>query len=152
MNNIFPNGHISLLERANGYVRSMAAAGEKISADIDRYMPVADRIKQLFENPEKSPTALLCYDDLIAVQAMRLIRERSLRVPEDVAVLSFNDSVIAHEDHMNITSVRLPIEKVGESAANSLLQRLENSDRPHKAIMHKGEIVVRGSTEMLRKN
>ena len=152
VDNTFFNGHISLHERVNGYVRSMAAAGAKISPDNGKYMPVADRIEQLFKNPEKSPTALLCYDDLIAVEVIHLLRERNLNIPKDVGVVSFNDSVQAREDHMNITSVHLPIEKVGESAASFLLQRLENPDISRQVIKHKGKLVVRGSTEMLRRN
>ncbi len=151
VNNAFFNGHISLQERLAGYVRSMAAAGARISAGNGKYMPVADRIEQLFRNPDESPTALLCYDDLLAVEVIQLLRKRSLRVPKDVSVVSFNDSPQADENHMNITSVHLPIEKVGESAATLLLQRLLKSDIPRKVIKHKGELVVRGSAESVGK-
>ncbi len=129
----------------------MAAAGARISPDNGKYMPVSDRIEQLFNDADRSPRAVLCYDDLLAVEVIQLLRKRGLEVPKDVSVLSFNDSAQADENHMNITSIHLPIEKVGESAATFLLQRLANSDIPRQVIKHKGELVVRGSAKMVPK-
>lgn len=72
--------------------------------------------------------ALFAANDLTAAGALRVLRERGLRVPEDVAVVGFDDMLpVAEQTDPPLTTVRQDIEEMGRLMARLLLRRL---DRP----------------------
>ena len=101
---------------------------------------------QLYSNNGESPTALLCYDDEIAEEAIEALAARGLNVPDDVSIVSFNDSSTGRNRGVSLTTMRLPIMQVGQAAGKVLLERIEDEELPYKVIKHKGELIVRGST------
>jgi LacI family transcriptional regulator len=94
--------------------------------------------------PGPRATALVCDDDIIAAGACKAVRRLGLRVPEDVSVTGFDDLALATALEPELTTVRLPAERVGERGMSALLavldgQRPESGDLPVS-------LVVRGST------
>lgn len=73
---------------------------------------------------DTSPWAVISANDDMAVQAMTLLREYGLRVPEDVIVVGFDDSVAAQNLDVPLTTVRQPTQAIGRRALEMLLQRL----------------------------
>lgn len=69
-------------------------------------------------------TALLAYNDQIAFQLIRMLTERNIRVPEDVSVISIDDSDLARHSEVPITSLPHPKENLGKKAAETLLQMI----------------------------
>jgi len=107
-------------------------------------MPVAQRIEQLLA--DKPPTGLVCYNDEIALQAMRELHARKLAVPTDVSTVSIDD--IGYVDTMlpALTTVRMPMVEMGEQAAALILGRInEDRDDPRRVVLA-GELIVREST------
>ena len=91
-------------------------------------------------------TALFAYNDSLAIGAIRAIHEAGLRVPEDISVVGFDDIVSAAYCNPALTTVRQPLEKMGEIAARTLLDRIENRNTYVPEIAIEPEFVIRKST------
>jgi LacI family transcriptional regulator len=91
------------------------------------------------------PDAIVTCNDNIAVGAYRAIHDLGLRIPEDVAVASFNDISVAQFLNPPLTTVRLPAEEIGETAIELLLERIAGRE-PAKRINLASQIVWRAST------
>jgi DNA-binding LacI/PurR family transcriptional regulator len=90
-------------------------------------------------------TALFAFNDNSAIAAMSAIQETGLRVPEDVSIIGFDDIQLASYSSPTLTTVRQPLEKMGEIAARTLLDRIAN--RSYVAeIAVEPELIVRQST------
>jgi DNA-binding LacI/PurR family transcriptional regulator len=101
--------------------------------------------KQLLSRKEPF-TALFGYNDNSAIGAIRAIHEAGLRVPEDISVVGFDDVQSAAFANPGLTTVRQPLQKMGEIAARTLLDWIENRDGYVPEIMIEPEFVVRQST------
>ena len=91
-------------------------------------------------------TALFAYNDISAIGSIRAFQEAGLQVPKDVSVVGFDDIRIAVHNNPSLTTVRQPLEKMGEIAARTLLKRLEDHGSWVPKIAIEPELVVRDST------
>jgi DNA-binding LacI/PurR family transcriptional regulator len=91
-------------------------------------------------------TALFAYNDISAIGAIRAFQEAGLRVPEDISVVGFDDIQIALHNNPSLTTVRQPLQKMGEIAARTLLKRIEEREDGVPEIAIEPEFVVRNST------
>jgi LacI family repressor for deo operon, udp, cdd, tsx, nupC, and nupG len=78
--------------------------------------------------PGPRPTALVCDDDVLAAGACKAVRRLGLRVPEDLSVTGFDDLALATALEPELTTVRLPAERVGERGMSALLAVLEGRE------------------------
>lgn len=104
--------------------------------------PVA---KQLLSR-QKPFTALFAYNDISAIGAIRAIQEQGLRVPQDISVMGFDDIPGANFYSPSLTTVRQPLNRMGEVAAQALLDRIEGKKEYLPEIAIEPELVVREST------
>jgi LacI family transcriptional regulator, galactose operon repressor len=95
---------------------------------------------------KKPFTALFAYNDISAIGAVRAIHEQGLRVPHDVSVMGFDDIPGAAFHTPSLTTVRQPLTRMGEVAAQSLLERIEGRKEYPAEIAIEPELVVREST------
>ena len=95
---------------------------------------------------KKPFTALFGYNDISAIGAMRAFQEAGLRVPEDVSVIGFDDITTATFCIPALTTVRQPLIKMGQIAAQTLLDRIEGNGEYMREIAVEPEFVVRNST------
>jgi DNA-binding LacI/PurR family transcriptional regulator len=96
---------------------------------------------------QKRPfTALVSFNDIAAIGAIRGFRDYSLRVPEDISVVGFDDIQGAAYHNPSLTTIRQPLRNMGTTAARLLLQRLRNpkEEASHVAIVP--ELIIREST------
>jgi len=91
-------------------------------------------------------TALFAYNDVSAIGAIRAIREAGLRVPEDISVVGFDDIREAAYHVPSLTTVRQPLRKMGEIAAQILIERIEGRRNHLTDVAITPELVVREST------
>jgi DNA-binding LacI/PurR family transcriptional regulator len=91
------------------------------------------------------PTAVCCYNDMTAMGAMRAIRARGLRVPEDVSVTGFDDLFFAEYLEPPLTTVRQPMRRMGQMAMENLLKLMSGEDSVAQ-VKVEAELIVRGST------
>lgn len=118
-------------QRYLGYLQAMDAAGYSVTdsrmvwIDTDESKQLAYCMDKILNRLE-SCTALFCYNDQIAFQLVRLLGDRGIRVPEDVALISIDDSDLAIHSEVQITSLPHPKEKLGAKAAELLLRMIDN--------------------------
>jgi DNA-binding LacI/PurR family transcriptional regulator len=91
-------------------------------------------------------TALFAYNDNSAIAAVRVFRDAGLRVPEEVSVVGFDDIQAATYTSPMLTTVRQPLNKMGEIAARTILDRIEDHGEYVSEIAIEPEFVVRQST------
>ncbi len=97
---------------------------------------------ELLNNPNP-PTAFFGEDFMIA-GALRAIKERGLRVPEDISLIGINDVPLISSLEPPISSIRLPMEKLGETAARVLI-KLIRGEKVKKEISMSGTFILRDS-------
>jgi DNA-binding LacI/PurR family transcriptional regulator len=97
----------------------------------------------LLDQPDR-PTALFAYDDVLAVGVLKAVRERGLRVPEDLAVVGFDDSDLAVA--LDLTTVRQPFEESGRAGGQLLLDRMQNATVPRRHLTLDLTLVPRATT------
>jgi DNA-binding LacI/PurR family transcriptional regulator len=91
-------------------------------------------------------TALFAYNDNSAIGSIRALQEAGFRVPEDISVVGFDDIQSAAYVYPALTTVRQPLKKMGELAARTLLDGIEERAKYVPEITVEPEFVVRSST------
>jgi DNA-binding LacI/PurR family transcriptional regulator len=97
-------------------------------------------------NRKEPFTAMVCYDDIAAIGAIRAIRDHGLRVPEDISVMGFDDIQTASYYNPSLTTIRQPLHQMGAAAARILLQRIRGSGDVPKDLPVLPELIIREST------
>lgn len=95
----------------------------------------------------ESPTAVTCYNDLVAMGLCQALAEQGLRCPEDVSVIGFDDIKFCESFSVPLTSVRVPKFEMGDLAAQMLIRHIESNQAvtPRKVYLD-ARLVVRRST------
>jgi DNA-binding LacI/PurR family transcriptional regulator len=91
-------------------------------------------------------TALFAYNDISAIGSIRAFQEAGFQVPKDISVVGFDDIRMAVHNNPSLTTVQQPLQKMGEIAARTLLDRIEGHEEWIPEIVIEPEIVVRNST------
>lgn len=89
------------------------------------------------------PDALICGNDLIALGAIDAVLERGLRIPEDVAVIGYDDMSFASSPLVQLTTVHAPREQMGVAAVRVLLDRVEDPESPVQTVILPHRLVAR---------
>jgi LacI family transcriptional regulator len=93
----------------------------------------------------RRPDAVFAASDIMAIGALRALREAGLRVPEEVAVVGFDDLPQAARSEPPLTTVRQPTYRLGTTTVDSLLDLLDYPDSSPRRIVLPTELVVRAS-------
>src|SRR5580700_10049434 len=91
-------------------------------------------------------TALVCYNDVSAIGAIRAMMDRGLRVPTDISVVGFDDIQGAAFHNPSLTTIRQPLAQMGVVAARILLQRIRGQATFPNMVPIMPELVIREST------
>jgi LacI family transcriptional regulator len=92
------------------------------------------------------PTAIICVNDITAVGALRELRERGLRVPEDVSVTGFDNVQLSEFCSPALTTVHIPRERIGHIICDYLIPRPDQPAASEHEIVIDPELMVREST------
>lgn len=96
---------------------------------------------------QKRPfTALVSFNDIAAIGAIRAFRDHHLRVPEDVSIVGFDDIQGAAYHNPSLTTIRQPLHNMGTTAARILLQRLRGQKDYPDQVAIVPELIIREST------
>jgi LacI family transcriptional regulator len=90
--------------------------------------------------------AVFAHNDLSAAGAIQAVREAGRRMPQDVAVVGFDDLPLAATTEPPLTSVRQPLREMGEAAARMLLAHFDGAPLPTSPTVIPTTFTVRGST------
>jgi len=90
-------------------------------------------------------TALVCYNDMVALGVMQGCRAANLRIPEDISITGFDDIPEASRTSPSLTTIRIDRSHLGEQMMARLLDTLEKKEFPTERIVWTGELVIRQS-------
>ena len=102
--------------------------------------------RRIAMSPDAKFTAMVCFNDLAALGAVRAIREHRLHVPEDISVVGFDDIQAAAFLNPSLTTVRQPLRSMGATAAKILLRRIRAQGADPEMVPVLPELVIREST------
>ncbi len=145
--------------RWNGVCRAAATLGVRIQPELTVQLQAGSSCpgpsvpEEGYENAQKllargRPfTALVAFNDISAIGAVRAFHDAGLRVPEDVSVVGFDDIQATAYLTPRLTTVRQPLRRMGEIAAEQLLARISNGRRQGaEQILVDPEFIMREST------
>jgi len=148
----YVNGESSMeaaRQRMRGYRQALAAAGAPFDPDLVRegnWQPLsgyaATRALMALDRP---PTAIFCANDLMAVGAYEALRELGLKIPDDVAVMGYDDREIAEHLHPPLSTVLLPHFEMGALAAEWLIEAASRPPTRPRRIRVECPVVMRKS-------
>lgn len=92
------------------------------------------------------PTGIVIIDDMHALHALTILREREIKVPEEVSVISFNNTVIADFSNPGLTSVDTQVFQLGYESARCLIEEIKDPTIYKKSVIIPTSIVERKST------
>ncbi len=90
--------------------------------------------------------AVFVASDSMAIAAMQAIKDSGRRVPDDVAVIGFDDLPTARESRPSLSTVRQPIQAMGREMVRLLLQQIKDPGSAPDEVIFATELVLRGST------
>ena len=140
-------------ERRTGYRQALEEAG--LAFDPALVVPGTGRIgggeralAVMRELPEM-PTAVFCYNDMTAIGLLMAVREAGLSVPEDLAIVGFDDIPSASYVHPRLTTISQPKRKMGKRAVKMVLSLMDDAserDNEISSVTVRGKLVVRESS------
>jgi LacI family transcriptional regulator len=136
-------------DRLRGYREAHQAASlpvdESLVRDGNFHQPLAyERTRELLALPE-APTAIFASNDVSAFGVMDAVRDASLRIPEHVSVIGFDDIPGAQTTNPALTTVRQPLREMGKSATCMLFELIEDPTRALERIELPTELIVRST-------
>ena len=137
-------------ERRRGYLDALAASGIAVRKDLMRAGDFKQESGRVLAHElldlRKPPTALFVCNNLMTVGALAAFHQRGLRVPQEVALVGFDDLPWAEALDPPPTVVRQPAYEVGKQAMELLLKRIMEPKRPPVTVRLRPELVIRKST------
>jgi DNA-binding LacI/PurR family transcriptional regulator len=120
-----------------GPVRKWAAAGERVE--------LAQAVVEPMLRREGTPTALVCANDVLALGALQAAKALGRRVPDDLAILGFDDHDFARYVAPALTSVALPGYDMGRRAADLIVGAIRHGEFSEREVLFPTELVIRTS-------
>ncbi len=114
----------------------------EVTLSVDGGREAAKRILQMTPRP----TAILCLSDVLALGVMFQSQSVGLTIPDDISIMGFDNLDWSKDSHPSLTTIDLPASKMGEAAAQLVVDQLENGT-PLKSALLPAEILVRNSVK-----
>jgi LacI family transcriptional regulator/LacI family repressor for deo operon, udp, cdd, tsx, nupC, and nupG len=100
---------------------------------------------------EEYPTAIVCYNDLVALGVMAALSELHVNVPDDISIVGQDDISFSSRTPMQLTTIRTPLFELGQKAAEILIRNIESHEPlPIENVVLSSELIIRESTKALR--
>ena len=136
-------------DRINGYMNALKDSGIAYDPSLVRHGSFTQEsgynaMKELL-SIKPLPSAAFVASDTVALGAMQAIRERGLRIPQDIALCGFDDIPITEFIDPPLTTVRLPAQGLGWGAANLLVRLIHEDDIQDPQVILETELIVRAS-------
>ncbi|MGO4731104.1 LacI family DNA-binding transcriptional regulator [Paenibacillus sp. 2KB_22] len=144
-----PLSRSSTLRREEGYKRALESNEISFRSDLVKYgCDYMDGIKLTYEllKVQEPPTAIFCLSDILGVGCINAIKQYGYSVPDDIAVVGFDNTKEALMSVPQLTTIHQPKHEIGYSAMELLIHNMTNKHKKYFNVMHKHEIIVREST------
>lgn len=138
--------------RLQGYLEALKHYKIPVQGELVQHSSLTEedlmsRVNALLDLPNP-PDAIFAINDPAAIQAMLVIKQRGLRIPEDVALVGFNDEPVTALVDPSITTIAQPAYQMGQLAARHVLEQINKPDEfiPQKVVL-KTELIIRNSSK-----
>ncbi|MFD4551539.1 LacI family DNA-binding transcriptional regulator [Streptomyces sp. NPDC058466] len=134
-------------DRLTGFCTAYADRGLAVDLVVEGDFTEADgraSVRRLLAEGREFD-AVFAHNDLAAIGVLGALRDAGIRVPDDVAVIGFDDIPVARHTEPSLSTVRQPMREMGETAARMLLARLAGRDSPASPVVLPTEMIVRAS-------
>ncbi|MCZ8517918.1 MULTISPECIES: LacI family DNA-binding transcriptional regulator [Paenibacillus] len=141
----------SFHERWTGFTKALAGAGLQLDpslsiTDADRLISNLSWLEERLNALHSLPSVFVCANDFIAINLMRILKHKQMRIPEDISVTGFDDSPEAQIVEPQLTTVHIYRDDMGIQAAEMLLSRIRSPHKPPQVTHVQTKPVFRGST------
>jgi len=103
----------------------------------------------LLQNKNR-PSAIVCYNDQIAIQVIEAIRHSNLKIPDDISLVGYDDSNLAVATEVKLTTIKHPKEEMGKRVASMMIDMI-NGDERKPYFVYQPELIIRSSCKILPK-
>lgn len=93
------------------------------------------------------PDALFGFNDQLAIGAMKALKRKGFHIPQEISVMGFTESQSALVTEPMLSSVAQPLDKMGETAARLLLEKIQDPASENRTVVLEGLLNVRGSSD-----
>lgn len=138
------NGYLKALEEEN-IEKNGNIIGEYITDNQDIYLD--EFIRRILALNDR-PTAIVCYNDKIAMRIIEECRHRDIRIPDDLSIVSYDDSFLAISSEVKLTTIRHPQKDMGIKAAKCIVDMIEGRSKSPK-YLYDAELIVRESCKRI---
>ncbi|WEK53673.1 MAG: GntR family transcriptional regulator [Candidatus Cohnella colombiensis] len=149
----FKTDDLQGVARMKGFMRGFRELG----LSVDHELLIRYRTEDKEERPHTAlgemlqsaepPTAIVCYNDQLAVSLLDVIRKYEVSVPEQLSIVGYDDSYLATATEVKLTTVEHPKSLLGEQAAEMLISLLDKGSKaPSQMKLYSPQLVVRQST------
>jgi DNA-binding LacI/PurR family transcriptional regulator len=142
-------------ERIRGFRETFEAAGLTLPEDRVMYSGDAlvpdgkSKAEQLLQLGER-PTAMFCCNDLLAIGALQAAKQLGIRVPAELSIVGFDNTILASVTDPPLTTVAQPIELMGQMVVDLLLQELTKGPQDNQRMVLAPQLIARQSTAALQ--
>jgi len=145
-----PLFYTSSQQRKNGYLQALRSADLKTDQCLIKegnYTPASGyhAMNELL-NESPRPTAVFIASDVVAMGAILAIRRAGLRIPEDIAMVGFDDIPLTEFFDPPLTTIRLPAFELGSVSAERVIQLIQGKNLNEDEILMETELIIREST------
>ncbi|HEY1624673.1 MAG TPA: LacI family DNA-binding transcriptional regulator [Streptosporangiaceae bacterium] len=137
-------------DRVGGHLAALAEAGVLGDPGLMRYGEPATKTGVVAGGElldlRPRPTALVCFNDKVAVGVLEAAVARGLRVPDDLSVTGFDDIDVSRASTPRLTTVRQPLQEMGRTAVTMLIRQLDGHAHEALSMELETRLVVREST------
>jgi LacI family transcriptional regulator len=142
-----PEGISTSDDRVTGFLRALKTAGRAANCTISHgQFSVADGAQQMEVALATKPTAVFATNNFLAIGALNYVREAGIRVPEDVALVGFDDLPAHLITFPFLTVSAQPAYEMGVTATKLLLERVQTPDLAAREIVLPTNLVIRTSS------
>lgn len=144
-----PSRHSTAKERERGFHEALRATGRTVRPELVHHGDFREAggyegMRALMALP-KRPTAVFVANNLMTLGAFRAVHEAGIRIPDEVALVGFDDMPWATSLNPPLTAVSQPSQEIGSTAADLLLDRIARPERATRHVILETTLVVRAS-------
>ncbi|GGK30004.1 hypothetical protein GCM10010965_23570 [Caldalkalibacillus thermarum] len=137
-------------ERIRGYREALEAAEIGFDEDLvfisNSTIEAGKRVAGELLDAGPHPTAIFALNDVLAIGTIKAVRERGLKIPEDIAIVGFDDTILATIVDPPLTTVAQPIRDMGYQAMDLLIEKIEGQENTTKRIILSPQLMIRQTT------
>lgn len=148
-----PQNLMTYFDRKNGYIEALRKNNIQYDESLlvinsltsDEGIAAVDHLINL-PNP---PDAIFCGNDTTALSAMIHLRDKGIRIPQDIGIVGFSNEPFSRVVSPSISTIAQPGFEMGQKAAELIIQKIENKERTFQTIILPTELIIRESSSRI---